>query len=307
MLVGPWTGEVGFELIYWIPFVRWALGHAAIDPARLSALSRGGAAPWYAGMAGNYVDVLDFTTIDEFRTRTAISRKQRGLTAFDRDLLRRARRGSGGDAALIHPAMMYALFYPYWRQDAPLSRVLAYARFCRYSPVPRGAADAPLPDDYVAARFYFSDCFPNTPENQRFVADTLHALAEHRDVVVLRAGVGLDDHADALVEGRHRIHVVDAAKSPRDNLAIQTAVISRARAFIGTYGGFSYLAPLYGVDSVAFHSVRNFQESHLEAAQYIVRSVDGGSLTPLDVRRADVVNMATSAGRPANAVASRPG
>src|SRR5205085_757963 len=23
ILVGPWTGEVGFELIYWAPFVRW--------------------------------------------------------------------------------------------------------------------------------------------------------------------------------------------------------------------------------------------------------------------------------------------
>ncbi len=21
--VGPWLGEVGFELLYWVPFVRW--------------------------------------------------------------------------------------------------------------------------------------------------------------------------------------------------------------------------------------------------------------------------------------------
>ena len=23
ILVGPWLGEVGFELLYWIPFLRW--------------------------------------------------------------------------------------------------------------------------------------------------------------------------------------------------------------------------------------------------------------------------------------------
>ena len=89
VLVGPWAGEVGFELVYWIPFVRWALGHAGIDPARVTVLSRGGTASWYAGLGGDYAEVLDYTTPDEFRERTAVSRKQRGLTAFVRDLLRR--------------------------------------------------------------------------------------------------------------------------------------------------------------------------------------------------------------------------
>ena len=23
VIVGPWTGEVGFELMYWIPFLTW--------------------------------------------------------------------------------------------------------------------------------------------------------------------------------------------------------------------------------------------------------------------------------------------
>ena len=34
------------------------------------------------------------------------------------------------------------------------------------------------------------------------------------------------------------------ARSPRRNLALQSAVIAGARAFVGTYGGYSYLAPL---------------------------------------------------------------
>ena len=52
VIVGPWTGEVGFELIYWIPFVRWVVTH--VRDCRASALvvvSRGGTAPWYGDVA----------------------------------------------------------------------------------------------------------------------------------------------------------------------------------------------------------------------------------------------------------------
>jgi hypothetical protein len=47
ILVGPWTGEVGFELLYWIPFVRWVCQEYAVDPSRLLVLSRGGVSSWY--------------------------------------------------------------------------------------------------------------------------------------------------------------------------------------------------------------------------------------------------------------------
>jgi hypothetical protein len=39
-VVGPWTGEVGFELLYWAPFVRWVLRKFNIDPSRVTLVSR---------------------------------------------------------------------------------------------------------------------------------------------------------------------------------------------------------------------------------------------------------------------------
>ena len=41
VLVGPWSGEVGFELLYWIPFVTWALTQAAVSPDRIVVVSQG--------------------------------------------------------------------------------------------------------------------------------------------------------------------------------------------------------------------------------------------------------------------------
>lgn len=283
VLVGPWTGEVGFELVYWIPFVRWALEQTGIDPARVTVLSRGGVRSWYDGLSSAYIEVLDHVTPDEFREQAAISRKQRGLTAFDRVLLRRVQRDRRTAYGLLHPALMYNLFFPYWRRDAPLSRVTAAARFRRHVPPPLGALEGGLPGRYTAVRFYFSECFPDTDENRRFAARTVQRLAEQGDVVVLQAGGALDDHADMAAAARERVHVVNTGQSLRDNLEVQSAVIARAERFAGTYGGFSYLAPLYGVDTAAFYSRRTFQAVHLHAAQHMLQEVQGGGLVPLDV------------------------
>ena len=61
---------------------------------------------------------------------------------------------------------------------------------------------------------------------------------------------------------------------------------SRAReAFVGTYGGFSYMAPFYGVKSLAFYSDPDgFSQKHLHMA----RSAFDASAPPglLDVRDA---------------------
>ena len=81
--------------------------------------------------------------------------------------------------------------------------------------------------------------------------------------------------------------------APERNLEVQTAVIAGARAFVGTYGGYSYLAPLCGVPSLAFYSVREgFFAHHLELAERVFRRLGAGSLLPLDVRDADLVRLA---------------
>ncbi len=67
VLVGPWTGEVGFELLYWAPFVRWAVREANIAPERITILSRGGTQSWYGLEGASYRDVFDFTTPEVLR------------------------------------------------------------------------------------------------------------------------------------------------------------------------------------------------------------------------------------------------
>src|SRR5262245_54769655 len=41
IVAGPWLGEVGFEILYWIPFLRWLVDQG-VPAERITAISRGG-------------------------------------------------------------------------------------------------------------------------------------------------------------------------------------------------------------------------------------------------------------------------
>jgi hypothetical protein len=291
ILVGPWTGEVGFELLYWIPFLRWVRETFPIDPDRLVVLSRGGVRAWYEDISRHYEDIFEFASPDEFRRATEQRRKQQRIGAFDRGLLKAvARRRGFPRVHLLHPGLMYALFKPFWRYDATIKRLDEFARFRslaagRSSHV---AVDA-LPPEYVAVRFYFSDCFPDTPENRQFAARLIAGLSARTHVVLLNNDILVDDHRDFSPGPNTRIHVASAPMQPATNLAVQTDVIRRARAFVGTYGGYSYLAPLCGVNAVAFHSRQSFKQHHLEVAQRMLRRIGGAGLVVVDTARGDAL------------------
>lgn len=297
VLVGPWSGEVGYELLYWIPFVTWALTQASVSPERIVVASRGGPASWYAHLGGRYVDLLSHVTPAEFRTRTEQAKKQRTMGPFDREMVRKIIGEQRlGRPFLLHPGLMYKLFLPFWKELLTVRRVDDYSRYQTIQPPVVPALANRLPSSYVAVRFYFSSCFPDTTENRAFVEATVRSLAATTDVVMLNTGIRVDDHQDYAPGRESRIHTIDDVMTPERNLDIQTAVIANARAFVGTYGGYSYLAPLCGVPALAFYSERDaFYAVHREMAERMIREVNGGSLVTLDVKDAALVRGALGA------------
>ncbi|HKE87865.1 MAG TPA: hypothetical protein VKB50_29120 [Vicinamibacterales bacterium] len=294
VLVGPWTGEVGFELLYWIPFVTWVLRETGISRDRIVVVSRGGAEPWYAHLHGRYLDVLSCVDVGRFRAQTAERKKQRTMGPFDREIVRLAIERAGlGRPVLLHPGLMYRLFTPFWKQKATVRRIETYTSYQRLGASAIAALAGRLPSEYVAVRFYFSSCFPDTPANRAFVQAAVAGLAESTNVVLLNTGFRIDDHEDFGLAPPASVHTIDDLMTPARNLDVQTAVIAGAKAFVGTYGGYSYLAPLCGVPSLAFYSRREeFFAHHLELAERVFRSMNAGALVPLDVRDVGILRMA---------------
>lgn len=281
ILAGPWVGEVGFEILYWAPFLRWFASAYHVAPERLTVVSRGGTASWYAPMAGHYLDVFDFIGADVFRrwheehVGEIGEQKQTRVTARERQLLDRVLAHTAPGAEILHPSVMYALMNPFWWRHLDESWIHRHTRYQRLDAPPRPAG-VPLPERYIAAKFYFNDCFPATDENRAFVRETMAQLAREGPVVSLSAGVALDDHGAAQASGALD---VAAKTSPAQNLLVQSAVVAHAERFVGTYGGFAYLAPFYGVRSTSYYGdPGGFARSHLHMARSAFAAIGAGDL-----------------------------
>ena len=287
ILAGPWLSEVGHELLYWLPFLHWACEREPALSERLIVVSRGGVSSWYAGVAAaGYCDVYDVADAAEVQRHIVDvgARKRMHALPFDAELVSRVEGHLGlQSAASLHPA---AMFQPYWRllKEGGVARHkgMFEVRPLASPPVPP-ELEARLPDRFVAVRFYFNASFPETDDNRATVLRLLEALAGETAVVALDPGRQFDDHWDVELDGR-AVRIDDLA-TPATNLGLQTAVLSRADAYVGTYGGLSYLAPLLGVPSIAVYSdPARFRPHHLEHAQRAFRRDPFGNLLALDVK-----------------------
>ena len=302
ILVGPWLSEIGFEVLYWIPMLNRFVEHYGIERERLVAVSRGGAQPWYADLAGSYVDAFDFFEPEQLRERHAAQKaagsgeKVWELGGLDAEIVRRTTEHLGLDAVnVLHPGLMNQRFRYFWARSRKLG-ALEKRTLYRPLPAPSGPPPAPgledLPEDYVAVKAYFSADFPDTEENRAFVRRLVARLAEEHDVVLLSTGLDFDGHADYAPAGASgAVHDLAPIMVARHNLDLQTRVIAGARALFTTYGGFAYLGPLLGVDTVSFYSLYNFSPSHLDVARRIVPRIGSARLAALDVRELDLLDM----------------
>ena len=163
LLVGPFVGEVGFELLYWIPVVRRLLAEHGVPPERVTVLARGGAGSWYRDCAAGRLEILDLVDPERYLDELVARRRREGNTKqyfpdrFDSRLTALALERIG-EAAVVHPLLMYSRLRFLWEGMQPPGQAPALAD---YRELPRpDEPPADLPADYIAVKLYFSDPFP---------------------------------------------------------------------------------------------------------------------------------------------------
>jgi hypothetical protein len=291
IVVGPWLGEVGFEVLYWVPWLRWFVTAFSVEPARVIALSRGGPAGWYRDVAGRYLDVFDYFSVAAFREgnerRLAEigEQKQLRVATFEREILNAVVDAESlRDAEIVHPGLMYRLFQPYWWKHATSDWVMQHAEYALFSPPALPEGLGATPGGYTAVKFYVNDCMPADGETRRFVSEVMTRLADAGPVVSLRTDLALDDHAGAGDDVRAGVMSIAPLVTPRNNLAVQTAILANARAFVGTYGGFSYLPAFHGVPTTALFARKGgFDPAHLTLATSAFAKTKAGPFDVLDI------------------------
>ena len=68
IVVGPWLAEVGYEVLYWLPFLRWFQDAHQVPRDRVIALSRGGLEAAYREYAATFAKQNARVPVDASRT-----------------------------------------------------------------------------------------------------------------------------------------------------------------------------------------------------------------------------------------------
>lgn len=295
IIVGPWLSEVGYEVLYWVPFLRWFCDRYRINPARVVAVSRGGVGGWYHDVAERYLELLDLYTPDEFAALNAArhgagDQKQRAISEFDEDILARVRNRLGlATHRVCHPSVMFRLLRQFWLGNESLEYVQQHLLYRNVSPPPIALAD--LPRRFTAVKFYTGKALPDTPENRQVLRALVERLAGQGPVVSLETGLSLDEHDDYRFRDTPNVVSVASWLTPANNLAVQTEVIRRAERFVGTCGSIGWLAPMIGTPTVALYSDDDLLGPHLYAARAAYRAMGAAPFTPLDLNALEHIDL----------------
>lgn len=256
ILCGPWRSEVGFESLYFLAFLRWASAYAGIAPERFVVVTRGGAGILYGTQA---VDLFDLRSVREVREENQYDwqgtklQKQMRCTDWDRDVLKSAATkalGRGERYHVLHPSWMYWALEPFWNEDRGLSYLASMTDFTPIGKVKGG--DLELPQHFVAMKWYSRATFPGHVDAVRqAVAQVTGIVGAQTNIVLLTGHPDVDDHVDIDVQHPNIIRLPKVG--PEQNLAQQITALSRADAFVGTYGGMAQLALRLAVPSCSLY------------------------------------------------------
>jgi hypothetical protein len=285
VIAGPWLGTVGFELLYWIPFLRWATERHPQLAERLVVVSRGGVGSWYSGI-GRYIDITELfayprEAILHQASAAEIAGAPRPLEPDDLSvaLLRDAGRLIGtGDARPLWPAHLYRTYH----REKKRNQLDALELLMRRVPLEAPAATLDLPSEFIAVGALFTEVLPTEAAVIARMRALVEELSIDAPVVQLAADPAFNGFFPAPLRSG-RIAGIPNILARWDLLAVQAETIARSRLFVGPLGGLTAIAAFSRVPSVGLHVQRDLLEPWPAHVLKRLEEQGFGRVTPVDL------------------------
>jgi hypothetical protein len=292
IIVGPWLAEVGYEVLYWIPFLRWFQDAHGISPDRVVVVSRGGMESAYAGIAGRYVDLFDLMTPQELAARNQRRRtdaegggqKQSTSSILDDEVVGSVKsRLAIGEAQVCHPSLMFRLFREVWHGNLPMDVLWRRTRY-EMTGRPSTPSHLAVPNDFIAVKLYAGPALSMNESTRAALRQLVARAAAVAPVVLLDVDLAIDEHRDIELDDLPGVTSARSLMHARTNLGVQLALVARSRFFLSACGGLAWLAPFLGVPTVAVYDNDQLLAPHLFVARQAGARTGAAEFTPLDLR-----------------------
>lgn len=261
IFLGPWLGEVGPELQYWIPFIQNLLKRDLFKRQKIIAVSRGGVDVWYANITSNYIDLFDHLSPGEYqKIRSEVlknSQKQVNIHPMEKLLIEKiAKHEKITSYHLIHPSFMWKTIVRWLQEKITLEKMLYtldYQPITSINPQYKNYIDSlKLPKQYFVVRFYTNSVFKVTYGVIAELNELIYMISRTKPVILLQTNYNLDDHKTIKLSTINNVIKLESKLPARINLGIQTELVRRSEGFIGTNGGFSLLPGMLGKPVLSF-------------------------------------------------------
>ena len=260
VLFGPWTSEIGFELLYWIPYLK---KNFPLKDKKIIIISRGGVDKWYKfANYYKYFNLLDLVSNNEikkhFDNRQLIGgQKQFFIESLDKKIIEKVKEKLNIDSLkVIHPKEMYNFFKPYWNGIYTFGLRAVAEKEMKFKDFDK--IDLQI-KNFVACKLYSSSIL-NISKNKEYYSKKikviLNEILKKHNIIFLDFQID-DDHEvinfNDLDTNENKFYFVkDIVKNIdiKNNLSIQSSLVQRSEFFLGTYGGFAYLPAYYNKHSI---------------------------------------------------------
>jgi hypothetical protein len=299
IVAGPWLGDEIGELLYWIPFLRWAQGLKLGVRERLVVVCRLETAYWYAGIGSRRLHLEELVGPEQVM-ELQVRFPEAGLGGPLTERLTAALDGNGG-FQLLEPRVVASARAGLAAQSAGLR---LHARRLEFEPLtpPDLPAGLELPKEFVAVRFGFDAALPGGEAGTQLALAVIDRVAAGGPLVVLDPPEALREALDSRAEEGGVCLLLEAG------YALQSAVVARSDALFGSYGATAYLAALHGVSAIALYAdEKQVDQNDLRLAASFLGRPPFGSLSTIcteDGPRATATRVDLLLGRKARSLAA---
>jgi ADP-heptose:LPS heptosyltransferase len=279
IIVGPWFMELGFELLYWIPFVTKIVEVNKTTKNRVLAISRGGMSEFYSHLASEYSDIFNFISVEEYKNLKANivsevgGQKHMKYTKIEQRLIKKTLGLEYSE--IIHPSQMYSNFKPYWRRKVSADFIYDHSSYTHLNRIQTNSSGK------IVVRLYRSSSF-NLDQKQIVALISALGQKHQKPIVNLYSSREYDDHENLFIDSED-VENIDFSVNHSENLKLQFDVIRNCDLFVTNYGGVSYFGLYANVPTIALHTgYSKFLPIHMDISNRMDRYINTGHFFSLN-------------------------